>query len=69
MPDISMCHGVGCPSKHRCYRALASPDPVHQSWAAYDELRDNGNPCNFYWDVSDDDSVEDNGFTLDAKGD
>ena len=43
---------------------MASPDPVAQSWAAYDELRDDANPCAFFWDVSHDDDISDNGFPL-----
>lgn len=64
MADLTMCKGFNCPSKTRCYRALASPDPIAQSWAAYDELRDDGNVCPYFWDVSDDDSPSDNGFSL-----
>jgi hypothetical protein len=69
MPGIKwICHGVGCPSKHRCYLALAGPAP-DRSWASYDEIRDDGNPCGFFWDVSEDDSAADNGFLLDGRKD
>jgi len=36
MPDITMCQGRDCPKREECYRYTAKPDPLRQSYAAFD---------------------------------
>jgi len=35
MPDISMCENKDCPSKEKCYRFMAKPSPVWQTYAEF----------------------------------
>lgn len=32
MPDITMCKGVNCPKKDKCFRYKAIPDNLRQSY-------------------------------------
>lgn len=32
MPDIAMCLGFDCPSKDKCYRYTAIPNPYRQTY-------------------------------------
>lgn len=34
MPDITMCQGTDCPLRDRCYRFVAKPDKLWQSYFA-----------------------------------
>ena len=36
MPDLSMCDNDKCPKRNYCYRFVAVPFKVWQSWAHYD---------------------------------
>jgi hypothetical protein len=47
---------------------LAKPDPVAQSYSDFDKMRYDGNPCSFFWDISHDDDIGDNGFLITDKG-
>lgn len=38
MTDISMCLGVDCPIKEKCYRFKAVPNPYRQTYLVQDEL-------------------------------
>lgn len=53
MPDISMCHGVGCAERDTCYRHVATPNPELQSWAFFDSARESGKPCEYRLGVED----------------
>ena len=39
MADISMCEGVNCPSKHKCYRHMAPKNVFMQSYMSFDTER------------------------------
>jgi hypothetical protein len=55
MPDISMCDSETCPLKTNCYRNPASgtkPSEHRQSW--FMGLPSEGETCNHYWPVADD---------------
>lgn len=32
MPDITMCEGKNCPTKHQCYRHTAFPNEYRQAY-------------------------------------
>lgn len=64
MPDLTMCRGKGCPSLHKCYRCIAAPNPQYQSYADFDIVRGENGICKYFWDVSQDDDIADNGFNL-----
>lgn len=57
MPDITMCKGVKdgitCPNRGECYRYLAKPDPLYQSYFSEAPFRlkpDGIKPdCDHYW--------------------
>ena len=40
MPDISMCENKDCPSKKKCYRFMAKPSPVWQTYAEFKPEKD-----------------------------
>lgn len=35
MPDISLCDNESCSQKEKCFRFMAKPDPVWQSYANF----------------------------------
>lgn len=47
MPDISMCHGEGCPQKETCYRYTAKPSEYRQSYGMF-EANMNNKKCDYY---------------------
>jgi hypothetical protein len=51
MADISMCPGIGCPSKNSCYRFTAPVNEYRQAYAAfYQELVGSSeDKCENYW--------------------
>lgn len=56
-----MCQGGDCPLKSSCYRYLATPEKVHQTYfGAIPYSVENGNTtCQFYWEVSSDENQDD----------
>lgn len=46
MPDISMCTGVGCPLKYKCYRYTVKPDKYYQSYFGKPPYSEDGG-CNY----------------------
>lgn len=48
MPDITMCGGVGCPFKHKCYRYTATPDPYRQSYFVVSPYKYTNNTCDHF---------------------
>jgi hypothetical protein len=47
MPDITMCHGEGCPLKEKCKRHTIKPD---EYWQAYfTETPYENDECDYYW--------------------
>ena len=49
-PDISMCHGDNCPIKETCYRFMAIPDDLWQSYFVESPVKENGE-CDHYWEI------------------
>ena len=49
MPDISMCHGDNCPKKETCYRFMAIPDDLWQSYFIHSPIKEDGE-CDHYWE-------------------
>lgn len=41
MPDISMCEGLHCPIKNKCYRFTATPNEPYQSYHTWSYRYDN----------------------------
>lgn len=35
MPDISMCSNHACPSREKCYRYTAKPNPLWQAYGMF----------------------------------
>lgn len=50
MPDISMCHGDNCPQKENCYRFMAIPDDLWQSYFVEAPVKEDGE-CDHYWEI------------------
>jgi hypothetical protein len=50
MPDISMCINRTCPSKLECYRYIATPNPLRQSYARF-ELKEGEVSCGYFWPI------------------
>lgn len=46
MPDISMCQNDSCPLKEKCYRFMAIPDDVWQSYTEFKYELDN---CDYFY--------------------
>lgn len=49
MPDISMCANKNCPLKNKCYRFLAIPDPL---WQSYIDFKPVNGVCDGFWDIT-----------------
>ena len=53
--DITMCQGLGCPIKDKCYRHTAQSNEHYQSWfvetPGHFEDRDGGEvfSCSMFW--------------------
>ena len=47
MPDITMCLGIDCPQKEKCYRFTAKPDEYWQSYFIDSPIKDG--KCEMYW--------------------
>ena len=50
MSDITMCHGIGCEVKRRCYRHIANPSEFMQSWFSETPMKKDGS-CEYFWEV------------------
>jgi hypothetical protein len=50
MPDISMCNGVGCKLKNRCYRFKAIPSD-YQSYFSIAPVNEDGT-CDYLWKIN-----------------
>jgi hypothetical protein len=48
MPDISMCSSTTCPSRKKCYRHKADPNPLCQSYADFDNTRGDKKKCEYF---------------------
>jgi hypothetical protein len=48
MPDITMCYGLDCPFKNKCYRHTASPNPFWQSYFTEPPMKDGD--CPYYYE-------------------
>jgi hypothetical protein len=46
MPDITMCQGIGCPYKEKCYRFTAKPSD-YQSYFMTPPIKEG--KCDMYW--------------------
>lgn len=51
MADISMCINESCPLKLSCYRYLAQPDDIMQSYAKFEWEKDENGviSCPVFW--------------------
>jgi len=49
MPDISMCNGLGCEQKDKCYRHTAKPCEFMQSHFA-EAPKASPTECEYYWE-------------------
>jgi hypothetical protein len=47
MPDISMCENIHCPSKDKCYRYKATPNPFTQTYSKY-EVPKRRKKCDYF---------------------
>jgi hypothetical protein len=52
MADISMCSGLKCPLKEKCYRHTA-PRGYHQSYFGNPPYNKKSKECEYYWDNKD----------------
>ena len=50
MPDITMCEGINCPLKMKCYRFLAKPDDL-QSYFVDTPYDKETKQCEHYWGI------------------
>ena len=51
MPDISLCSTAEeCPMSSRCYRALAEPNPLWQTYSDFQYDPDT-EECDGFWDI------------------
>lgn len=48
MPDITMCSGLKCPLKEKCYRYTAKPKLLYQSYFGDAPINKNGE-CDYFW--------------------
>ena len=48
--DVTMCPGVGCPLRARCYRARALPEG-RQDWLGRLPYDADTGTCGWFWDV------------------
>jgi len=48
MPDITMCHGLECPKKEKCYRYKAIPGMM-QSYFTNPPYKEN--ECDNFWEI------------------
>jgi|LakMenE01Jun11ns_1017448.scaffolds.fasta_scaffold8599210_2 hypothetical protein len=49
MSDISKCMGTNCPLKKTCYRFLAEPSPIRQSYFSMVPYNKETGKCDHYW--------------------
>ena len=49
MPDISMCMGIGCPDKEKCWRYTAVVSEFRQSFAEFYKSRAFNGVCQNLW--------------------
>jgi len=61
-PDISMCSGVGCPVKKKCYRYTANPTPHWQAYFTRPPITKDG--CEYFWGKTDKDTFKKQGNNL-----
>lgn len=52
MADITMCKGIGCPLKKKCYRYTASVNPYWQSFFNIIPYNKKDKSCDEFWDKS-----------------
>ena len=50
MADITMCDGIGCHVKRRCYRHIANPSEYAQSYFTESPMKKDGS-CDYFWEV------------------
>jgi hypothetical protein len=49
MPDISMCSGIGCQQREKCYRHTAKPNEFRQSYFTNPPLQKDTQECDYFW--------------------
>lgn len=50
MADITMCNGMGCEVKRRCYRHMANPSEFRQSYFLNTPMKKDSS-CDYFWEV------------------
>lgn len=50
MADISMCADNDCPSRERCYRFIATPNPYMQAYGQFGR-KEGAKQCDHFWRV------------------
>ncbi len=50
MPDLAMCRNESCPSKLKCFRYMAIPDPYWQPFAQF-EIPPGHNKCECFMEI------------------
>jgi len=50
MADITMCAGLNCPKKKKCYRYTAPINPYRQAYFGNLPYDFENNTCEHYWD-------------------
>jgi hypothetical protein len=51
MPDITMCGGLNCPLKEKCYRYKAEINEFGQSYFLIVPYNDKEKKCEHFWEV------------------
>lgn len=50
MPDISMCDDKSCHMRRKCYRYMAKPFPICQTY--FLESPRQGDQCAYFWEIN-----------------
>jgi hypothetical protein len=51
-PDITMCQDKECPNKDKCYRFIATPDKLRQSYFTESpRLAQSSRRCEHFWPI------------------
>lgn len=60
MPDITICKNEKCPLKSKCYRYMARPNSIHQSYGCFPVGKKGKGKkaipyCEFFYEIDKDD--------------
>lgn len=57
MPDIAMCMNSNCPSRMKCYRYMAEPNPYRQSYGDFKPFITHKDRCEYFTPIRKDDRI------------